>query len=117
MSREIYFADLEDLSESEFLIRELEGKSIGCIRSTNGVLCLLNYCPHEGAEICRGYVGRLVERGDVGCFDYDPQKTVVVCPWHKWEFSTETGEPVIPGVGRVKIFDHTVRDGKVYVQI
>jgi nitrite reductase (NADH) small subunit len=115
MGKEVYFCDLSELSDSQFLVRMVEGKSIGCIRTKDRIFCALNYCPHEGAEVCRGYVGTLVKRGEVGCFDYDPDKTVVVCPWHKWEFSTETGDPVVPGVGRLKLFQHSVKDAKVFI--
>ncbi len=115
MEEETYFCDLEELTDSRFLIRSLGGKSIGCIRVKGEVICILNYCPHEGAEICLGYVGRLIKQADVGCVEYDPEKTVIVCPWHKWEFCTSTGEPVVAGAGRVRIFAHTVREGKVFI--
>lgn len=115
MINEIYICDLEEVVEGRYLMREIEGKSIGCTLANGRIICLLNYCPHEGAEICRGHIGLLVKKGCVGSFDYDPTKKVAVCPWHKWEFCLETGEPVVHGAGKLKLFAHNVRDNKVYV--
>lgn len=41
----------------------------------------------------------------------------VKCPWHGWEYDIETGQLLRDDQMQVPIFDVTVENGSVYVQL
>jgi len=53
--------------------------------------------------------------GTVRMFQYHPEDTHIVCPWHGYEYNIKTGEH--PGNAALKLrkANVTVRNGEVYV--
>lgn len=43
-----FFCKLDDLSENEFVTRQIGSKSLGGILYKDQVRVFLNFCPHEG---------------------------------------------------------------------
>ena len=65
------------------------------------VVVIDNACPHSSGNLSGGEV-----RG-----------SVVVCPWHQWEFDLTTGVCVDSPKARVARYPAEVRDGFVYADI
>ena len=81
-----------ELPEGGRLLVDVHGRSIGIFRRDGHYYGLLNRCPHQGAELCRGaVVGALTSSGP-GDYDLDESRRFLVCPWHGWEFDLATGQ-------------------------
>lgn len=78
---------------------------------------LLNRCPHEGADLCKGARVGLVESETPGHYTYSRAGEMIRCPWHGWEFDIKTGqswcEPASVWVRRYAI---AVEDGDELVR-
>lgn len=71
---------------------QVAGREIGVIRLREGQLrAIMNRCPHKAAPICRGKVSGVWESSGPGQLSFDDRRDVLVCPWHGFEFSLETG--------------------------
>ncbi|MGV0853465.1 Rieske (2Fe-2S) protein [Mycolicibacterium phlei] len=78
---------------------------------------IANYCAHEGAPLCEGYVS--------GTTEYDPSRPngirhvrdgqIIRCPWHQWEFDITTGANLADPTKRVRTYRVEVDDGQVYL--
>lgn len=60
-------------------------------------------CPHEGASLSQGKLERMWDADDTGGYRCNDAH-VVVCPWHNFEFDTETGRAYAPERLRVKTY-------------
>lgn len=90
---------------------------VGVYNIDGAVYAIANYCSHEGAPLCEGYVG--------GTTEYDPdspdrlrhvrQGRVARCPWHQWEFDITTGVNLADPRKRVRTYEVDVTDGKVFL--
>lgn len=99
-----YFADLQEIPENNFLIREINGISMGAICINGEYHVVLNYCPHEGAEICKGTVSGTSLACEVGQkLSYDLDGQVLTCPWHGWEFEITSGKGLFPSKKQMKV--------------
>ena len=101
---------------NRFSVFDLDGKSIGVVKTPTGFYAVLNRCPHQGANICAGRVSGTMEASDPQEFSFSSETMVAVCPWHRWEFELETGNSYGQVTDRkLMIFDVEVADGQVYV--
>jgi 3-phenylpropionate/trans-cinnamate dioxygenase ferredoxin subunit len=100
------------------LIR-VAGREIGVIRLRSGRLrAIMNRCPHKGAPICRGLIGGVWESSGPGQLSFDDRHDVLVCPWHGFEFSLETGEELFwHKPARLRFYEVVEADGEVMVAI
>ena len=72
----------------------------GAAAGADEILAIGNECPHQGANLCDGWV-----EGDI-----------VTCPLHGWEFDFRSGACMtVPGE-RVPVYRATVEDGAVYLE-
>jgi len=108
---------LDDVPTDSFLITEVEDKSIGLIRIDEEVHAVLNYCPHQGADICQGSIGGTIVNDDVGEYTYGLDGRVLRCPWHGWEFDIKTGDGIYPGHENIATFETVVEGEDVYVKL
>jgi nitrite reductase/ring-hydroxylating ferredoxin subunit len=109
---------LEDFPENEFRVLEIDGREIGIVRTGGGVFAVRNRCPHQGAAICAGFVTGTMRASAPQQFDYADDASVVVCPWHRWEFELATGRAV-GGISSKRLVTYPVEvvDGQVYVAL
>lgn len=120
-----YVGLTDEIEIGQAKIVEVNGRKIGVYRLQNNELhAVLNYCPHQGAELCKGPVRSWVSSPLPGGFEYEKEGEIVRCPWHAWEFDILTGKLVVDGKVRTKKFDVTVEkfdvseeQGKVYVHV
>jgi nitrite reductase/ring-hydroxylating ferredoxin subunit len=102
-----------ELPEGGRLIVEVNGHSIGLFHVDGAYYGLLNRCPHQGAELCRGTVVGELRSSGPGDYDLDEEKRFLVCPWHGWEFDLATGQSYFdPRRTRVRPYPVEVEDGE-----
>jgi nitrite reductase/ring-hydroxylating ferredoxin subunit len=107
-----------DFVDGEFTILELNGGSVGVIRTNDQRwYAVRNVCPHRQAPICMGSVSGTYLPSEPGEFVWGMQDRVLRCPWHSYEFDIESGEPLfVPGIReRLVRYDVEVVDGRVRV--
>ena len=81
-----------DFEPGAIALVEINGREIGIIRLQSGELrAVLNYCPHKGAPICKGFIGGVWQSSGPGDLSFDASQDVLVCPWHGFEFSLDSG--------------------------
>ena len=98
-------------------IARIGGREIGVLRDprTDALIAIRNRCPHSGAQLCLGSVAQRIE-GEPGGHYRWVDRTVVICPWHGWEFDAATGECPEDENYRVAIYPVRVENGRVLVQ-
>lgn len=98
-------------------IARIGGREVGVMRDprTGGLVAVRNRCPHSGAQLCLGTVEQRIEGEPGGRYEL-VDRTVVVCPWHGWEFDAETGVCPEDEAYRVAVYPVRVEDGRVLVQ-
>lgn len=101
-----------DIPPGERRIVEVNGRSIGIFNDDGRFHALLNRCPHQGAELCRGTLHGTLEADAPGAIRYDASRRLLRCPWHGWEFDIETGRSYFdPARTRVRSYRVAVEDG------
>jgi 3-phenylpropionate/trans-cinnamate dioxygenase ferredoxin subunit len=91
----------------------VRGREIGVFNHGGEYFALLNRCPHQGGELCRGTLVGLVTSSEPGRFDYSRPGEMLKCPWHGWEYDIRTGQSWCdPNDTRVKAYEVTVEPGE-----
>ncbi len=98
-------------------IARIAGREIGVMRDprTNEIFAIRNRCPHSGAKLCLGTVEQRIEGTPGGHYEL-VDRTVIVCPWHGWEYDASTGECPEDNNYRVAVYPVRVEAGRVLVQ-
>ena len=102
---------LED-APGEGMVRMLELGShrIGLYRVAGTYHALADRCPHRGAPLCAGTIGTPIET-DGPTLIVGQRRSIVRCPWHKWEFEIATGRSLVDD--RLRVRRYAVRlDGE-----
>ena len=108
-----YVLNEEELSEGRHTVVTVEGREIGIYRVNGEIHAIHNYCPHQGAPICAGYVSGTTLPSEVYCYEYARAGEIVRCPWHGWEFDLKTGKSLFSDRVRVKKYTVEVHDGRI----
>jgi 3-phenylpropionate/trans-cinnamate dioxygenase ferredoxin subunit len=109
---------VDDFELGRFRVFELAGRPVGVVRTEDGFYAVRNRCPHQGADICGGWVTGTHVPSPPGSYTYSEERMVVQCPWHRWEFDLATGESVEHvAAKRLVTYAVSVQDGEVYVQM
>lgn len=106
---------LADFPERKIVPVEVNGRTIGVVRSGEVVFAFANRCPHHGAPMCAGAISGTMLPSDPDEFDFGLDGLVVKCPWHAYEFSLRTGE-AMGGIirSRLPTFPTEIRDQEVF---
>lgn len=96
---------------------EVEGRSIGIYNVHGEFFAIHNYCPHQGAELCKGPVCGTTLESDVYEFIYGRDQEIVRCPWHGWEFDLKTGKSLFSDKVRARKYPVEITDGQVCIVI
>jgi nitrite reductase (NADH) small subunit len=110
-----YALDAVDVPEGGHAVVTIEGKSIGIYRIDDEYFAINNYCPHQGAPICVGFVSGTTLPSNVYEYEYGKNGEIIRCPWHGWEFDIRTGKSLFSEKIWVKTYKVFVQDGKVGV--
>ncbi len=88
-------------AEGNVMELEVEGTGI-CLARMHGKLSALdNVCPHRGGPLGGGWT----------------EGNAVVCPWHSWVFSLETGIAEPPERAQVRVFEVKVEGDNVLIDM
>ncbi|ANE46547.1 2Fe-2S ferredoxin [Paenibacillus swuensis] len=108
-------ADTADIPVGGHKIVEVEGRSIGVYNVKGEYHAIHNYCPHQGAELCKGPVCGTNLPSEVYAFEYGRDQEIVRCPWHGWEFDIKTGKSLFSEKVRTRTYPVQIEDGKIAV--
>ena len=87
---------LSDLAEGR-LTRALHGKVPVLVTLVGGApKAFAARCPHQGAELEAACIVGRVLADDTDGLSVDPDRPVLRCPWHGFEYDLLTGDPVVP---------------------
>jgi nitrite reductase/ring-hydroxylating ferredoxin subunit len=101
-----------DIPAGGRLLVEVGGRPIGIFNLDGRYYGLINRCPHKGAEMCKGNLVASLSSDGPGQFTYDPATTMIMCPWHGWEFDVRTGQSYVdPRHTRLRTYDVEVATG------
>lgn len=99
------------------LLRTVKGRDIGIFNVGGEFYALLNRCPHQMAELCRGRVTHLVKAKRAGEVEVTREGEFIKCPWHGWEFDIRTGQSYCdPNSIFVRQYGVTVEPGEELVK-
>ncbi|MCX7685520.1 MAG: Rieske (2Fe-2S) protein [Acetobacteraceae bacterium] len=112
MSRHVVAA-VEEIPPGGRKIVTVKGREIGVFRLGDSYVALLNRCPHEGAELCRGRLVGLAGSAGPGDFRLTRAGEILRCPWHGWEFDLRTGRSICdPDTVLARRYTVTVEPGR-----
>lgn len=98
-------------------IVSVRGREIGVFNHGGEYFALLNRCPHQGGELCKGTLIGLVTSQQPGEFEWSRAGEMLKCPWHGWEYDIRTGQSWCdPNDTKVRAYDVTVEPGEALVR-
>ncbi|WP_168119599.1 Rieske (2Fe-2S) protein [Paenibacillus sp. HB172176] len=110
-------ASTEEIPEGTFKMIQIQEKSIGLYNVKGDYYAVNNYCPHQGAELCKGIVCGTTLESQVYEFIYGREQEILRCPWHGWEFDLRTGKSLFSEKVRVRSFPVSVENGQISITI
>ncbi|MFC4779281.1 Rieske (2Fe-2S) protein [Paenibacillus sp. GCM10023252] len=103
--KEYVIGTTEQFPPGSHQVVEVDGRSIGVYNLGGELYALRNFCPHQGAPLCRGLVTPLVTSPAPGQFELERHGEIVRCPWHQWEFDIKTGCVVVDPRMKTRTYD------------
>ncbi len=95
----------------------IAGRNIAVFNVDGRLYALKDVCPHQGAALSAGTTLSWVSATKPGCYDFEPGRKLVKCPWHGWEYELATGRSWYdPDHDRVRAYDVSVAPGKELVE-
>jgi nitrite reductase/ring-hydroxylating ferredoxin subunit len=105
-------ARTSEIPSGERLIVTVRGHSIGVFNVNGEFHALLNRCPHQHAELCKGLLQGDVASDRPGQLRFDATTHFLRCPWHGWEFDITNGRSFFdPKRTRVRAYPTSVEPG------
>jgi 3-phenylpropionate/trans-cinnamate dioxygenase ferredoxin subunit len=106
-----------EIPPGERRIVRARGRSYGVFNVDGSFHALLNHCPHQGGELCKGPLQTFVEADAPGQVRFERSQSFVQCPWHGWEFDVRTGRSYAdPKRLRVRGYPVEVRSAEVLAE-
>jgi len=114
--RKFVVARADSLQVGERMLVQVNNHAIGVFREADGYYALLNRCPHQGGDLCKGDIVGMLEATEPGDVRFDLSRKFLACPWHGWEFDVRTGQSYLdPTTVRVRPYQVQVEEGQVVV--
>ena len=104
------------------LVVDIGDRTIGIFRVGGRLHAYENTCPHMGGPVCQGLIIPAVrevlndKQASTG-YRFDESEMRIVCPWHGYEFSIETGSHPAKESIRLKRVQVDEEGGAVYVTL
>lgn len=108
-------ARVDELPVGAFKIVQIGQISIGVYNVKGEYYAVHNYCPHQGAELCKGHVCGTTLESEVYQFIYGRDEEILRCPWHGWEFDIKTGKSLFSDKVRTRSYPVIVENGLICV--
>lgn len=83
------------------VVVQADGRELALFPDGDGFRALDNHCPHAGGPLGLGWL----------------DGTVVVCPWHAWEFDIRTGACLASDQCRVRTYRVREVEGQLQVEL
>lgn len=112
-----YVASVDEISEGGRKIVQIKNLSIGVFHIKGEFYALLNYCPHIGAELCKGKICGTNMESEVYEFIYGKDMEIIRCPWHGWEFDIKTGKSLFDEKVKAKSYKVEIENGRIGIVI
>ncbi|KAJ3319882.1 hypothetical protein HDV06_005858 [Boothiomyces sp. JEL0866] len=106
----LYIGLQEQFSEQRALVTT-EKHSLVVYSHEDKYYCMESTCPHSGGPLYKGPVEIQDIEDTAGC----KRELHLICPWHAYRFSVETGKSVDDDIFETAIFKVILDDGKVYL--
>lgn len=84
-------ARADEVAPGEAKAFTVEGREIAVFNLDGEYFALSNRCPHEGGPLACGRIVGLFDADEPGRYRYSPERRLLKCPWHGWEFDVRTG--------------------------
>ena len=102
--------------EGSVRMLDVGGHRVGLYRLDDALYALADRCPHRGGPLCAGRVATPVEVRD-GILTIGTPRSIVRCPWHKWEFEISSGRCLVDERLRVRTYAVRVDGDQVVVSL
>ncbi len=110
-------ATVEEIPPGARKIVKVAGREIGIFNIAKEFFALINRCPHEGGELCKGRLVGLMESDHPGEYWLTRHGEMLRCPWHGWEFDIRTGQSWCDPLNtRVRSYNISVQPGETLVK-
>jgi nitrite reductase (NADH) small subunit len=107
-----------DFPEGKFTILDVEGREIGVAPVDGRWYAARNVCPHHGAPVCAGKIGGTMMPSEPGELVFDLAGKIVRCPWHRWEFSLDSGRVLFTDEpGRLRMYKVVIEGDQVFIDL
>ena len=116
LQRELRVPLEEAPAEGAMTMVVLHGHRIGLYRVGGTFHALADRCPHRGAPLCTGMIATPVQV-DGETVVLGPRRSIVRCPWHKWEFEIASGRCLVDPRLRVRRYAVHADDEHVVVTL
>ena len=112
----------DGIPEHGRLVVDIGDRTVGIFRVGGQLFAYENTCPHMGGPVCQGLiipaVRELINDRQVSTgYAFDESEMRIVCPWHGYEFSIETGSHPAKSSIRLKQVAVEEEGGQVYVTL
>ncbi|MQA09567.1 MAG: Rieske 2Fe-2S domain-containing protein [Pseudonocardiaceae bacterium] len=110
---------VDDFPDRTMKLVEANGVEIGVCRWGSEIFALRSQCPHQAAPLCHGFLQTALSSRftpDGVEVDAHAEEPVILCPWHRWEFSLRSGTSFWPGY-RARTYPVDVAGGRVLIQL
>lgn len=104
----IKLASLSEIPEGEMIEKSHQDRQILLANVGGTIYAMNNVCTHQGAPL---------NEGELGAHDDNPH--LLTCPWHEAHFDVRSGKvhQETPWAVDTEVYEVTVDDGEVYVEI
>jgi nitrite reductase/ring-hydroxylating ferredoxin subunit len=111
----------DEFADRVMKVVEVGGVEIGVCRWGPEIFALRSRCPHQAAPLCRGFLqaglsAAFAAAGPGPELEADAGEPMILCPWHRWEFSLRDGKSVVPGY-RARTYPVRVDGDRVLIMI
>jgi len=112
----------DSIPEHGRLVLDIGDTTVGIFRVGGRLFAYENTCPHMGGPVCQGLIIPAVrevlndKQVSTG-YAFDESEMRIVCPWHGYEFSIETGSHPAKHSIRLKKIAVEEEGGDVYVTL
>lgn len=110
--------DLDALVPGVVRVVEIDGRPNVGVVLVNGELRAFGLlCPHRGGPLEKGVIRVGLSADTPGERILDPQRCVLACPWHKWEYSLQDGRALFDQRRRLVMYPTVVQAGRVRIAL
>lgn len=113
----LHVCEEQEISEGKHKIVSHEKGNIGIVRFNGHLVAIRNRCPHAGANLLLGLVGKTTVSSCPHHLELGYEDGVFTCPWHHWEFDLRDGSCLTDPRTKLEKFAIQQQDGKIFVEV